>query len=111
MVDGEDGSLSKDYPELEGDLDEFHRHEALDRTFLWLNQFCENVASHPVILASADYSERCEKITDLLAELYQDIGQENCEILEGETQAAMDEPLDNLPRYKTAAEAKAALGI
>lgn len=84
MIDSEDGTLTKDWPELEGGLDEFHRHEALDRTFIWLNQFCENVAAHPVILESADYTKRCEKITDLLAELHQDIGRENSELSESE---------------------------
>jgi len=57
-------------------LDDFHRHEALDRVSVWLDHFSEYIAAHPVIVASPDYAARCEKITDLCGELYQAIGNE-----------------------------------
>jgi len=66
--------------EGEGELDDFHRHEALDRVSVWLDHFCAHIAAHPVILESKDFSARCEKITDLCGELYQAIGQETHEI-------------------------------
>jgi len=58
------------------DLDQFHRHEALDRVSVWLDHFSEHIAAHPVIVASPDFSAQCEKITDLCGALYQAIGQE-----------------------------------
>lgn len=66
--------------EGEGELDDFHRHEALDRVSVWLDHFSEHIAAHPVITGSPDFSERCEKISDLCGELYQAIGQETHEI-------------------------------
>ena len=64
----------------EVELDDFHRHEALDRVSVWLDHFCEHIAAHPVIIASPDLSTRCEKITDLCGALYQAIGQNNHDI-------------------------------
>jgi cell fate (sporulation/competence/biofilm development) regulator YmcA (YheA/YmcA/DUF963 family) len=62
------------------ELDDFHRHEALDRVSVWLDHFSEYITAHPVIAASPDFSERCEKITDLCGALYQAIGQETHDI-------------------------------
>jgi len=62
------------------ELDDFHRHEALDRVSVWLDHFSAHIAGHPVITGSPDFSARCEKITDLCGELYQAIGQETHEI-------------------------------
>ena len=64
-------------------LDDFHRHEALDRVSVWLDHFSEHIAAHPVISSSPDFSARCEEITDLCGALYQAIGQETHEIEEG----------------------------
>lgn len=68
------------HQQVEGDLDDFHRHEALDRVSVWLDHFFEHIAGHPVIIGSTDFSARCEKISDLCGELYQAIGQETHEI-------------------------------
>jgi|GEM_PF-6355512 len=65
--------------EREEKLDDFHRHEALDRVSVWLDHFSEYIAAHPVIAASPGFSARCEKITDLCGELYQAIGQDTYE--------------------------------
>jgi len=74
----------------EVELDDFHRHEALDRVSVWLDHFCEHIAAHPVIIASPDLSTRCEKITDLCGALYQAIGQETHEIEAGEIRPIRD---------------------
>lgn len=73
-------SRTSEGKEKEVKLDDFHRHEALDRVSVWLDHFCEYIAAHPVIVASPIFSSRCEKITDLCGELYQAIGQQNYEI-------------------------------
>jgi hypothetical protein len=55
-------------------LDEFHRHEALDRAFVFIEQFTSHVASHPVISTDADLSDLSNQIEEVLGELYQRIG-------------------------------------
>lgn len=79
LVDEEDGSLSPEWPEAEGDLDDFHRHEALDRASLWLDGFYENVARHPVVTADSGLAADCEKIVDAVADLYQKLGRKACD--------------------------------
>jgi cell fate (sporulation/competence/biofilm development) regulator YmcA (YheA/YmcA/DUF963 family) len=76
--------------ENEGALDDFHRHEALDRVSVWLDHFSEHIAAHPVISSSPDFSARCEEITDLCGALYQAIGQETHKIEAGEIRPIRD---------------------
>jgi cell fate (sporulation/competence/biofilm development) regulator YmcA (YheA/YmcA/DUF963 family) len=76
--------------EKEVTLDQFHRHEALDRVSVWLDHFSEHISAHPVISGSPDFSTRCEKITELCGALYQAIGQETHEIEAGEIRPIRD---------------------
>lgn len=69
----------------DGVLDDFHRHEALDRVSVWLDHFSEHIAAHPVISGSPDFSARCETITELCGALYQAIGQKTHEIEVGKS--------------------------
>ncbi len=55
-------------------MEEFDWHEALDRTSLVLELFERSVCDHPVIRNMSDLQEKAVKISDLLSELYQDIG-------------------------------------
>ena len=55
-------------------MEEFSWHEALDRTSLVLELFERSVCDHPVIRNMSDLQEKAVKISDLLSELYQDIG-------------------------------------
>ena len=71
VVDEEDGSLALEWPEFTGELDDFHRHEAMDRASLWLDGFYEHVARHPVVMADAGLAVDCEMIVDSVMKLYQ----------------------------------------
>jgi hypothetical protein len=78
-------SRTSQRPEKEGALDDFHRHEALDRVSVWLDHFSEHIAAHPVISGSPDFSARCDTISELCGALYQAIGQEIHEIEVGKS--------------------------
>jgi len=55
-------------------VDEYHRHEALDRAAVFADQFESHVASHPAIATDADLRSQAEDIVDRLCNLYQAIG-------------------------------------
>lgn len=55
-------------------LDEFHTHEALDRTYLCCEMFDTYVAEHPYVKADPQLAELCEKATDALYAVYNAIG-------------------------------------
>ena len=57
-----------------GPLDDFHRHEALDRTSIFADQFESHVASHPVIELDPELKSQASEIIDRLAALYQAVG-------------------------------------
>jgi len=78
-------SRTLEIQEKEDVLDDFHRHEALDRVSVWLDHFSAYIADHPVISGSPDLSARCEEITDLCGALHQVIGQETHEIEVGKS--------------------------
>ena len=56
-------------------LDDYHRHEARDRTAIFTDQFETHVASHPAIDYDPKLKSMAEEIADKLAALYQSIGQ------------------------------------
>ena len=57
-------------------LDEFHWHEAFDRTEM-IRELVENsLQSHRVIVEHQELARLAEKIQDALAMLYQEIGKE-----------------------------------
>ncbi len=55
-------------------MDDYHRHEALDRTAIFADQFESHVASHPVIELEPDLKSQADEIIDRLAALYQAVG-------------------------------------
>lgn len=55
-------------------IDEFHRHEALDRAAIFGDQFESYVASHPVIARDSNLRSQADEIGRRLAELYQAVG-------------------------------------
>lgn len=55
-------------------LDEFHWHEALDRTNMVLVMFSEHVGEHPAVSQTPELKEAADKITVALGNLYQEIG-------------------------------------
>ena len=56
------------------ELDEFHYHEALDRSFLVASMIDELLLKHPVFEKHETLRESAEKAQELLAEVYQTIG-------------------------------------
>jgi hypothetical protein len=58
----------------EAAIDDFHRHEALDRTSIFADQFESHVASHPVIELDPELRFQANEIIDRLAALYQAVG-------------------------------------
>lgn len=55
-------------------LDEFHYHEALDRTHVCLSIIDDNLLKHPVIQKHKKLKIRVELAQDILVEVYQRIG-------------------------------------
>ncbi len=55
-------------------LDEFHWHEALDRSFLAFEFFSENVAEHVAICSSKQLKRDAAEISDRMFRLYQELG-------------------------------------
>jgi hypothetical protein len=51
-----------------------HWHEALDRTSVIMENFNDYVESHPVVLFDDQLGKKAKVITDLLYDLYQEIG-------------------------------------
>jgi len=55
-------------------INDFHRHEALDRAAIFADQFESHVASHPVIALDPDLKLQADEIIARLAALYQSLG-------------------------------------
>ena len=55
-------------------LDAFHRHEALDRSFLALEFFSEYVREHPAVHADPKLRRQAEAIVGRMYKLYQSLG-------------------------------------
>ena len=55
-------------------LDEFHYHEALDRTLLFSEIIHNHLTTNLVIHEHPKLKERLEEVEDLLGEVYQMIG-------------------------------------
>lgn len=58
-------------------LNEWFAHEALDRTYLSLDQFEEYVAKHPFIDQTPHLKEQAEKVISVMHDMYQMIGTES----------------------------------
>ncbi len=72
-TDGESQTLEPDDAGGEP-IDDFHRHEALDRASIFADQFETHVASHPVIELDPELKSQAGEIIDRLAALYQAVG-------------------------------------
>ena len=55
-------------------IDEFHKHEALDRAHLFSDQFERHLASHPFIETTPQLKDKADQIANALGDLYQAIG-------------------------------------
>ena len=55
-------------------LDQFHYHEALDRTYVIGDIIGEQLTNHPVIQKHKDLKKKVKQAEKLLAEVYQLIG-------------------------------------
>ncbi|MEZ5330231.1 MAG: hypothetical protein R3F19_34725, partial [Verrucomicrobiales bacterium] len=74
-VHAENGkSVLKSDDSDDGKLDDYHRHEALDRAAIFAEQFESHIASHPQIELDPRLRSKAEEIADRLAALYQAIG-------------------------------------
>ena len=61
----------------EVELDEYHAHEALDRTFVSSDQFDTYVCNHPFVLQTPHLKEQAERISLAMFDLYQAISNES----------------------------------
>lgn len=55
-------------------LDEFHRHEAVDRVFMFAEMFDEHVMQHPAVEQEPELAKLAHEIGTLLGRLYQAAG-------------------------------------
>lgn len=55
-------------------LDEFHWHEALDRSLLAFEFFSENVAEHVAVRSSKELKRESADISNRMFRLYQELG-------------------------------------
>ena len=55
-------------------LDEFHYHEACDRTYLILDMIDSMLINHPVYYKNKKLRKKLKKTQDILWQLYQKIG-------------------------------------
>lgn len=55
-------------------LDEFHYHEALDRSYVIAEIIDSTLLTHPVIQKHRDFKKRVENAQQLIVEVYQLIG-------------------------------------
>lgn len=55
-------------------IDEFHKHEVLDRTHVVINTVVEHIQSHPMVLQYADVGEKVDEAIEILLDLYQLVG-------------------------------------
>lgn len=60
--------------ESKTNLDEFHYHEALDRSHTILVVIEELLVNHPVIENHKGLNDKIQKISTLLSEVYQEVG-------------------------------------
>lgn len=51
-------------------LDEFHYHEAMDRTGVALNHWTESVTQHPVAVKHKKLRRACERVEAAMAKAY-----------------------------------------
>ena len=56
------------------ELDEFHWHEALDRSLLAFEFFDERVRQHPAIEQTKELQREAQAISDRMFQLYQSLG-------------------------------------
>lgn len=57
-------------------IDDYHIHEALDRTFIAMEMF-SYVSEHPAVKANKDWLKKAEDAHSIMYELYQMIGAEH----------------------------------
>jgi hypothetical protein len=55
-------------------LDEFHYHEAIDRTYVVQSNIENTLQSHPVFHKHKKLAKKLDKVQTLLRDLYQEIG-------------------------------------
>lgn len=55
-------------------IDEFSKHEALDRSAMILNIIDTHLLQHPVIKLDKELKEKVTKSAELLYEVYQELG-------------------------------------
>lgn len=55
-------------------LDKFHKHEALDRTWLFVDMIASFLLEHPYIQQNKSLKRKVKKAFGLLYEVYQEIG-------------------------------------
>ena len=72
------------------ELDEFHYHEALDRTYIVCNLMEDLLIEHPAIIQNDSLATKVKLAQDLLLEVYQEIGSLQITLF-GENQQAPDE--------------------
>lgn len=60
-----------------GNIDAFHWHEALDRTFICMKMMDTLLLSHPVFEQNSAFKEKAQEAHHLLFELCQEIGKRN----------------------------------
>ena len=56
-------------------IDNYHAHEALDRTYLVMDMVEIYLLDHPYISSDIDLKEMLEEVSDKLMKVYQLIGQ------------------------------------
>lgn len=58
-------------------IDDYSRHEALDRSFLLMDMIYQILVSHPYIQSQPKLQAHAEKAADQLNKVYQAIGREH----------------------------------
>lgn len=51
-------------------LDDYHYHEVVDRSFVYMDGFYEYVEQHPAVQANPELKEKSEEIMDLMYKFY-----------------------------------------
>lgn len=62
--------------EIHGELNSGHFLEAADRLHVFQSIFDDHIAQHPVFMQRKELREKCEKIGEMLGEMYQIAGSE-----------------------------------
>lgn len=78
--------MEEDVKESE-ELDVFHYHELMDRVSVTVKAIEDNLMNHPVLEEEKHIAIllKVERAGDLLAEVYQEIGEEFFNLLDGDT--------------------------